>query len=261
MKKLLDIASPWIAADPQDFPAQPLFASASVAALVIDQASGRVAEANPAALRLLGSPQAGAPGEDWLQAFDPASASRLADACRHAWHSPTPVLLQATTRAEARALSVAVSTFRAGPDAYLLVRLAMPDAAVLPAPGDTSDVIDALDAMPNVFIVTDALLHIEYGNRAFLELVQADSHEAVTGRSLAHWLALTEADLLRLREQMERREAATVLFSRMQAGAAAGRHVELTAIAVPGAPDPCWGFTLRLLASRPGADRSQRTDN
>jgi DNA-binding NarL/FixJ family response regulator len=179
---------------------QPLAASASasVAALVVEQASGRVAEANPAALSLLGLRQAGAPGSDWLQAFDPASAARLADACRHAWISPAPVQVEVATGSGGRALSVAVSTFRAGTDAYLLVRIATPGAPGLPRAAETSDVIDALDAIPNLSFVTDALLHIQFGNRAYLELVQAASHDAIVGRSLAQWLALTEADLLRL---------------------------------------------------------------
>jgi hypothetical protein len=62
------------------------------------------------------------------------------------------------------------------------MRIAAPGTPDLPTPADTRDVIDALDAKPNVFLVTDA-------------------------------------------------------------------------------PDPCRGFTVRLLGGRPGSDRSLRTDN
>jgi PAS domain-containing protein len=260
MKTLLDIASESITAGSQDFPAYPLFKAAGAAVLVVEQGTGRVAEANLAALALLGLAPAGLVGKDWLGAFSAPSAQRLADACRHAWLANSPIQIEAESFAGARALVAAITTFRVGRDAYLLVRLVLHDAMPESAGQRTSAVLDALERMPTGFVVTDSRLQVDFGNRAFLEMVQLESLEQLRGRSLAQWLALTEADLLRLREQMSRRQAASVLVTTLHAGPVIGRSVEVTAIAVPDAPHPCWGFTLRLLESRLPAAKTPHTD-
>jgi PAS domain-containing protein len=261
MKKLLYSADPWSATDRQDLPAASLFAGASAAVLVVDHATGRVAEANPAALQLLGKTQAQLVGKGWLEAFDKPGAQRLAEACQHAWVSPAAIEVEAANLAEGRLLGVALSTFRVAHDSYLLVRLSpgSTPTSTEPAPSNLA-MLEQLDRMPTAFVVTDNGLCIDYANQAFVELAQANSCAAVLGRSLAQWLALTAGDLLRLREQMLRRQAASMLVTTLQVGRWVGQPVEITAIAVPEAPEPCWGFTLRVLANVDGNRRVRRTD-
>lgn len=260
MRKLLDIASETIASGTQDIPAYPLFAAAGVAMLVVEVASGRVAEANQAALVLLALPDVALVGSDWLRAFSPDSAARLATACRQARLVPPPIQLEVEAALDGRALSAALTTFDVGRDAYLLVRLVARDGMDASSGQHAHDVLEALDRTPAGFVVTDGQLRVDYGNRAFLEMVHAGSRDDVRGRSLAQWLALTESDLLRLREQMQRRQAASTLLTTLHAGPAAGRQVQITAIAVPDAPDPCWGFALRVLEPHPPAAGRARGD-
>lgn len=260
MRKLLDIATESIASGTQDFPAYPLFAAAGVAVLVVEVATGRVAEANQAALVLLALPDIALIGSDWLLAFNPDSAQRLAAACRQARLIPPPIQLEVEALAEGRALVAALTTFEVGRDSYLLVRLAAQDRTAAGRTERTQEVLEALDRTPTGFVVTDHQLRVDYGNRAFLEMVRAGSADEVRGRSLAQWLALTEADLQRLREQMDRRQAASALVTTLHAGPAAGRQVQLTAIAVPDAPDPCWGFTLRVIEPLSGKANRPRTN-
>jgi PAS domain S-box-containing protein len=261
MKKLLYSADAWSATDRPDLPAERLFAGASAAVLVVEHTTGRVAEANPAALQLLGTTQAQLVGKGWLDAFDQPGGQRLAEACQHAWVSPAAIEVEAANRAEGRLLGVALSTFRVAHDSYLLVRLSpgSAQAGAAAAPGNV-DVLEQLDQMPTAFVVTDGGLCADYANQAFVELVQANSRTAVLGRSLAQWLALTEADVLRLREQMQRRQAASMLVTTLRTGPWAGQAVEITAIGVPDAPEPCWGFALRVLANHDGNRRVRRTD-
>ncbi len=257
MRKLLDIATESIASGTQDFPAYPLFAAASVAVLVVEAATGRVAEANQAALLLLALPDVALVGSDWLLAFNADSARRLAAASRQARLMPPPIQLEVEAQVEGRALVAALTTFDVGHDAYLLVRLATPDGAASGRGQRTQEVLEALDQTPTGFVVTDSQLRVQYGNRAFLEMVRATSADDVRGRSLAQWLALTQPDLQRLRDQMDRRQAASALVTTLQAGA---RQVQLTAIAVPDAPEPCWGFTLRLIEPFSSATHRPRTN-
>jgi PAS domain-containing protein len=260
MDKLLDMAATWNEPGTPGFPAYPLFTSASVAVMVIAQGSGRVAEANPAALALLGMPQAELVGSAWLRGFTSTSAQRLAEACQHAWIATAPIQVVVEALAGNRKLDATITTFRVNSDSYLLVRLRAHGELGDEGGAGAGSVLEELDRTSTGFVVTNSLLQVDYGNRAFLELVQAAGHEDVRGRSLAQWLALTEADLLRLREQMARRQAASLLVTTLHAGPAAGRVVELTAIAVPDVPDPCWGFTVRVLESRIPEARPPRTD-
>ena len=260
MRKLLDIASETVASATQEFPAYPLFAAASVAVLVVDLASGRVSEANPAALLLLALPDVALVGSDWLRAFGPDSARRLATACRQAQLTAPPIQLEVEALAEPRALVAALTTFNVGRDAYLLVQLATQDESPAPGHHGTRDVLEALDRTPTGFVVTNDRLQVDYGNRAFLELVRAESRSDVRGRSLAQWLALTEGDLQQMQVQMSRRQAASTLVTTLHAGPAAGQRVQLTAIAVPDAPDPCWGFTLQVIEPHARTPRRIRTD-
>ena len=259
MQKLLDIATESIASGTQEFPAVPLFTAASVAVLVVDAASGRVAEANPAALLLLALPDSALVGSNWLQAFSPESAGRLGSACRQARLTAPPIQLQVAAVVEERALVAVITTFNVGPQAYLLVRLAAQDGPA-DAAHDTQDVLEALDRTPTGFVVTGPGLQVEYGNSAFLGMVRAVSVDEVRGRSLAQWLALTESDLQCLKEQMALRQAATALLTTLHSGPSAGRQVQLTAIAVPDAPEPCWGFTLRVIEPLANGTSRPRTD-
>ena len=104
-------------------------------------------------------------------------------------------------------MSAAISIIRVGTAAYILVRLTPCNVAPAGSEPESSDVLDELEKTRTSFVVTNEGMHIEYGNRAFLELVQVDSLEEIRGSSLTRWLGLTETDLQQLHRQMARRQA------------------------------------------------------
>jgi PAS domain-containing protein len=259
MNKLLAIGDVWTALDSRELPLQSLFSSADTAVMIAEQASGRVIEVNLAALLLLGMRRADLVGSDWLQAFSPASAQRLAQALQPGGLAAATLHLDVEGSSGASPLSAAVSIIRVGTAAYILVRLTPCNVAPAGSEPESTDVLDELEKTRTSFVVTNADLRIEYGNRAFLEMVQVDSIEEIGGCALTRWLELTEADLQRLQLQMARRQAATVLVTTLNS-AATVRPVEVTAIAVPDASHPCWGFTLDELGSSNPKIRARRLD-
>jgi hypothetical protein len=259
MKKLLAIGDAWTALDSRELPLQSLFSSADTAVMIAEQATGQVIEVNLAALLLLGMRRADLVGTGWLQAFSPASAQRMARALQPAGLAAATLQLDVEGSSGASPLSATVSMFRVGAAAYILVRLTPGDVAPTGSEPESTDVLAELEKARTSFVVTNADMRIEYGNRAFLEMVQVDSIEEIGGCALTRWLELTEADLQRLHRQMERRQAATVLVTTLNA-AATVRPVEVTAIAVPDARHPCWGFTLDELGSRSPKVRARRLD-
>lgn len=259
MKNLLAIGDAWTALDSRELPLQSLFSSADTAVMIAEQETGRVIEVNLAALLLLGMRRADLVGAGWLQAFSMASARRLAQALQPAGLATATLQLKVEGSSGATPLSAAVSIVRVGAAAYILVRLTPADVAAAGSARESTDVLDELEKTRTSFVVTNADMHIEYGNRAFLEMVKADSLEEIEGCALTRWLELTEGDLQRLHRQMERRQAATVLVTTLHA-AAMVRPVEVTAIAVPDEIHPCWGFTVDELGSRGPIARASRMD-
>jgi PAS domain-containing protein len=259
MKKLLELGDAWTARDSRELPLHSLFSSADTAVMIAEWATGQVIEVNLAALLLLGMRRADLVGTGWLQAFSPASAQRLALAFQPAGLATTTLQIKVDSRSGKAALSAAISMFRVDAAAYILVRLTPGDGAAAGSQCESADVLDELEKTRTSFVVTNEGMHIEYGNRAFLELVQVDSLEEIRGSSLTRWLGLTESDLQQLQRQMQRRQAATVLVTTLHAVATA-RPVEVTAIAVPDERHPCWGFTLDEVGSRNLKSRARRAD-
>lgn len=260
MKDLLDIAVSWTEGGPAQLPVRTLFTAAGVGLVVVDLAAGTVAEANPAALALLGLPVPQLVGRHWLEAFSLASANLLAATCPPGQPPATGVTLPVEAAAGGRRLVASVTSFIADGRAYLLLRLEAMARAGGSAPPPSTDVLAALEHAPAAFAVTDAALRVEYGNRAFLALVRAGSPDGVRGRSLAQWFALTAADLDALQEQMACREATHTLTTCLHGGGGAPCRVELTAVAVPDGPVPCWGFTFRRLDEAPGTPPRAQLD-
>jgi len=221
-----------------------LFQISGEPVLVVDAGTRRVAEANPAAARLLGRPAKRVAGQDAVELFD-ASSTRALEAQFAA--------LRATGQAgEIRAalphgrgeVSVSVSLFRGEGGASALMRLVADPAAAEAGSGQEVPTQAVIEAMPEGFVVTDASRRFLTANAAFLELTQLATEGQVRGRTVDHWLGRdeTEAQALfaTLGDHGVVRRFATVIR-----GAYGGvEDVEVAAVSVAGAR-PCLGFAIR----------------
>jgi PAS domain-containing protein len=232
---------------PSELPFRWLFAAAAEAVMIVDESTGQIVEANPAAAWLLRRRRGDLVGSAWLEAFDVPSRAPLTAALPAARGAATPNRVIVSSGDGATQLAAALGTFRVAADSYLLVRLEPASGKRLG--GDASEVFETLDEAAASFLVTDAGLRIEYANRAFIAMVGAGDADDVHGRSIAHWLDLSERDIAQLSEQMSRGEAVTELLTTLRAEFESSRPVEVTAVAVPDDEHPRWGFSIRDLAA------------
>lgn len=234
-----------------------LFQSASEAVLILDAATRRIKEANPAVCRLTGLTDATVAGQSFLALLDPASvevASRLLNAATSvSTPEPVPVVLTDGTPC-----LLAASMFRQDRSASLLVRL-MTDQPVTTASDSLATLSAVLDRISDAFVVTDTDLRILTVNPAFLELTHLPSREEAARLSLDQFLGRPQIDLKimlsQLKEHGTLRNFATVL----RAGFGEMEEVEVSAVVVPDDVQSTYGFSIRNVARRLAPAQAQGT--
>jgi len=240
-----------LAADPAaDLPTRWLFAAATEAVLIADEATGKILEANPSAAWLLRRRRAEVVGDTWQNVLGRSAA--LPEPLPDGAGAGASLSFSVVTADGGAELTARLSRVHQPPDAYLLIRLA-PFAGSSGRDAST-EAFDVLDESPVGFVVADDGLRIEYANRAFIAMVGLESAEDVCGRSIARWLELSEYDIAQLREQMARGDAVTEFATTLVVDHDPAREVAVTAVAVPDAAHPRWGFSVRKSDATPGTD-------
>lgn len=224
-----------------------LFQTASEPVLIIDAASRRVREANPAAARLLETAEDGLEGQPIAALFDPASLEEAA-------HLLAAVQAGAIATTAVKLVSGGVATlgaslFRQDRTTCLLVRLT-PEAPPAPGAVAAARLSAVLERISDAFVVTDPELAILTVNPAFLDLTQVASIEDAQGQPLDRFLGRPHIDfkimLSQLREHGALRNFSTVVRDLF----GGSDPVEVSAVAALDAEPPCFGFSIRGVARR-----------
>ena len=217
--------------------------------LIVDAATRRIRESNPAALHLLGVADgalADQPIASIVAAEDRDSfIAHLGAAGASDDLAPIGVRL-AGERGNA---NISARLFRQGRAALLLVRIVA--AAAVPVVASHAAVVeDVIEHMPDAFVLTDAALTILVANAAFVELTGVASADRVIGAPLGVWLGRPGIDLdlilAQIRDHSVVRNVATIL--RAQNGAQ--EEIELSGVVAPQGDSPCYGFTIRNVGRR-----------
>jgi PAS domain-containing protein len=262
MKDNLHSTGDQTAALATEFPADELFAAASTAVLVADHTTGRVIAVNPAAQDLLGLPSVDLVGHPWHKAFIHPGAEELNAASQRAAAQGTVARVSVSSSGVTGDTLVAtLSTFFVSKVCYLLLQLDTAHETARDRQAFSGDLFDELDDLPLGFVITDGALCVQFGNRAFLELTGDASREAIEGQNLLRWLDLTQDDLILMSRQLQLRQAATVMPTSLSTRYGRGPMVEVTAIAVPDATSPYWGFVLRQMSRHPVVPGGLRKDS
>jgi len=234
-----------------------LFQVASEAVIVVDAATHRIVEANPAASRALGAPAATLAGRPLVDLFEAEGAQvlqELLSKARAGGRADGALVRLPRTGGQATA---AASMFRQETGAYFLLRLTPAGGSQAPgiaAPSAEARLGQLIGAFPEGFVVTRPDRRILTANRAFLDLAQVASDEHAVGEPLDRWLGRSAVDFNvlfgKLREHGSVRHFPTVL--RGEYGSI--EDVEISAVSVPEGEEPCIGFVVRPLARRPFAE-------
>ena len=223
-----------------------LFQIASEAVLIVDQATKRVVEANPAAGNLLGVLHASLVDQYFAKLFHPeardAALSLLSDTGTSSQSELVKVRL-ADGRSD---YAASASMFRQDGTTHVLVRLQSLNA-LAPVTEDASKIklLHVLNRIPDAFVITDESFKIIDSNLAFLELSQLSSADAAKGESLSRFIGRPGIDLTvltaNLREHGWVRNFGTVI----QSVYGAQEDVELSAVSVREGNEFYFGFVIR----------------
>ena len=210
--------------------------------LVVEAATRRVREINPAAKALLGTP-ASIAGQPLAGFFAEPDRERVIAFLGAAAAGAEVAPIRLTIGKRKAALSA--RPFRQSGTAFLLLRLDLPGNAASAEP----NVAGLLDKMPDGFVLTDARLLIVTANAGFIEQVQASGVDQLRGRQLGDMLGRPGIDLElilgQLRDHGVARNVATILR-----GLDEGREeVEVSAVHAPESGGH-YGFSVRVVARR-----------
>lgn len=229
-----------------------LFQTATEPVLIVEAATGRVVEANPAAVGMLGQTGRRPVGAPLLDLFEPASRDAVEMMLASVRATGRGDDVTARTAAGQRDVVVSATLFRQDGTTLFLLRLlhtlAEGTAVVLPKP--KSKLLKLIDSVPDAFVVTDNDGRVITANAAFLEMTQLAAEEQARGETLDRWLGRSGVDLDVLLATL-RGGGPVRLFSTVLRGAfGATTEVEISAVAMMNGGKPSFGFAIRDVGRR-----------
>jgi transcriptional regulator PpsR len=229
-----------------------LFQISSEPVLIVDVASMRIMESNPAAGHLFGAIGKRLVGRPFLTAF----ASEGAESVQ---------ALLAGVRATGRADSTRVrlvgsesdvvlsaSLFRQDNATFFLVRLApaYDDGTAHALPATAAMLMKLIEGAPDGFVITDLDGRILMANDAFLEMAQIANPEQAISESIERWLGRTGVDLSVLISNIRQRGSVSLFATTLRGEHGVLSNVEISAAAAVNGDTQCLGFTIRSVGQR-----------
>lgn len=246
-----------------------LFQSSTEAVLIVDAATLRVVEANPAAQALLdggaarGGKSARVVGAVWTNLFTADAAEPLAAALAAARSVGKHDPVSATLAVHARAVAVSIAIFRQDQSAFLLVRL-VPGAVSGVRRGARSGAVEAVrpplapDPLPTAFVrgaadavaFTDASGRVVAVNRSFVRLAQLSSEDQARGQMLDRWLGRTGVELSVLLANLRKDGAAGLFETELRGEQGVSTEVEIAASPLDPPGEASFAFAVRDVGRR-----------
>lgn len=225
-----------------------LFQIASEAVIVVDAATRRVSEANPAAAELVGGerPVSGRSLGHLFAADCLADLDDLLVAAR----SGGRVEERRLQLADGRPVRVCASLFRQDRVSHFLVRIDEPGVARETLPQTRKRVLRVVEQMPDAFVVTDMDRRILTANTAFLDLVQLATEEQVRGEPIDRWLGRSSVDCNVLVASVRESGSVQRFGTLVQGEYGLTEDVEVSAVVAPDGDDQVYGFSIRSTGPR-----------
>lgn len=238
-----------------------LFERGNDAVLILEAASLRIREANPAAHVLAGARAGSLPGKKFHILLDKSSHDALQALVGAALVSDTVSPVRLRLARGPREAMASVAGFTQDRAQFLLLRL-MPVSEAAPLP--EVPVADLIEEMPDAFVVADSDFAILDANAAFVEMLQAASVDHLRGRHLSESIGRPGIDLELIEGQIDQHGAARNVSTVLRIGHdLEGEPIELSAVRT-GGENPHYAFVIRPIGRRlrdlpPGAQELPRS--
>ena len=231
-----------------------LFQMSPEPVLVLDAATGKVAEVNPAAARLFGKAAKRAVGRPFAEAFaaeSQAAVHNLLSGVRAAGRADD---VRARLAAEGgREVVVSASLFRQDEVVSVLVRLSPAPSdgdAAIALPKTKTKLLKLVEGVPDGFVATSADGTIVSANAAFLEMAQLAVEEQAAGEPLERWIGAPGMELEVLMGSLRQRGSVRLFAATLRGEYGASTEVEISAVTVMNGGRPCYGFAIRDVGMR-----------
>jgi transcriptional regulator PpsR len=226
-----------------------LFQLAPEALFVVDARTRRIVDANAAAAALFDGTASRLVGRDLAGLFAPDSVAAIDAMLSRIAATGSSEDTVAGTAGAAREFVLAATCIRQGDAENFIVRLhgiGRPGVAA----GESSALSRlqaVLATLPDAFAVTSTDGRIITVNQAFLELAQVATEDQVRGEPLERWLGRAQLDGDALGASLRQHGAVRLYSTTLRGAAGATTDVEISAVAVPDASEPCHAFVIRNL--------------
>jgi transcriptional regulator PpsR len=237
-----------------------LFKVTHEAVLVIDGATRKIVEANPSAAALLGSDKP-LVGRSFTQLFLGQSQEDAAALLSVAEASSKLSGTESILLANGKSYRASASLFRQDRVTHYLVRLLSDDAPVVAVSSDHGPLIQAIDRLPDGFVVTNVDLEILMVNGAFLDLVRLPTIAQAKGQSLTQFLGRPGLDRNVVFDNLVKHGVVHNFPSLIQTQFGDLEDIEVSAVSVPDGEVPCYGFSIRRVARRTSAREMETASN
>ena len=238
-----------------------LFNNISYPVMIVNADDLKIHQANQALHTLTSSAPGSLDGKSLASIIDDGSRDNLAAYVGgiSAGGSPEPVEVQIAGHRDT--VKFAMSAFRQSGTQYWLVNIEDGKHEVPAKPSDRY-ILDAVEKMPDAFVLANADQEIFVANRAFAELVQAGSVEQLVGVSLNRFIGRPEVDLNLLRKQLKEHQDVRNFSSVVYDLNGGEEPVEISAIMIE-REQPLFGYSVRAIGRRerdmPNSDQELRS--
>jgi len=240
-----------------------LFETTTEAVLIVDGATQKVLDANPAARALCGTRRTRLAGAPLASLFEPGQAERLQNLVAAARTVGRQDALRARLSPDGDEVSVSASVFRQDDATFVLVRLAPlrveGKAPRLRSVGPTPAAADpGVESMLQAYMrsAADGLVFCDGGgnvlsaNRAFVALAELSAEEQLRGQPLDRWVGRTGVELGVLIATLRQRGSVGLFVTLLRGEYGGSTEVEISASVLALGDDTVLAFAVRDIDRR-----------
>lgn len=234
-----------------------LFRMVSEAILIIDAPTQRVVEANPAAGQLLGETPTRVIGRPFPEGFDTESTQAINGLLAGVRAAGRADDVRARLLDGMQEFLVSASLLRQENAAFLLVRLSpvLAESAATALPDVKARYLRVLEDAPDCVVITDSDGRILTANSTFLSLAEVATEQQARGESLDRWLGRPGVDLNVLMANLRQHTTVRLFATTLRGEYGSTTEVEISAAAVRNGERPYFGFFIRDVGRRLGAEQ------
>ncbi|MBK1697463.1 transcriptional regulator PpsR [Rhodovibrio salinarum] len=235
-----------------------LFDMTSEPVVILDAASTKLVEANPAAHRRFGWTK-GAGGRAFFDKFDGTSKAELQQLLERVRSVGRAEEVQVQSSEDGSEFLVSAFLFRHERSLLFLVRLSpvaeQGESDMLPK--TRSKFVKILETTPDGFVLTGPDQRIIATNSAFLEMAQLATEEQVRGEPLERWLGRSAVDLNVLVANVREHGSVRLFATVLQGEYGMSSEVEVSGVQVVNGEQPCFGLMIRYVDRRSQGQQPQ----